>query len=198
MNKMDYSAIGVRIRTLRKKKGLNQTEFAKLLDKSLRTVQKYETGEIEVSFSVVNQIAQALDTTTSYILGIDTDVAPIRSLADVLGFLFELEKISNLNFNIDVKKPPRSEEWECSISFKGKDLDADYNADMCLFLEEWENERQEVQSYTHSQATYRKWQDQTLAYYASCGLESNEPEELSEEERIEKRNAFLENLYHSK
>ena len=187
MNKMDYSAIGLRIRTLRKKKGLNQTEFAKLLDKSLRTVQKYETGEIEVSFSVVNQIAQVLD----------TDVAPIRSLADVLGFLFELEKVSNLNFNIDVKKPPRSEEWECSISFKGKDLEADYNADMCLFLEEWENERQEVQSYTHSQATYRKWQDQTLAYYASCGLESNEPEELSEEERIEKRNAYLENLYHS-
>ena len=177
MNKMDYSAIGLRIRTLRKKKGLNQTEFAKLLDKSLRTVQKYETGEIEVSFSVVNQIAQVLDTTTSYILGIDTDVAPIRSLADVLGFLFELEKVSNLNFNIDVKKPPRSEEWECSISFKGKDLEADYNADMCLFLE--------------------KWQDQTLAYYASCGLESNEPEELSEEERIEKRNAYLENLYHS-
>ena len=97
---MDYSAIGLRIRTLRKKKGLNQTEFAKLLDKSLRTVQKYETGEIEVSFSVVNQIAQVLDTTTSYILGIDTDVAPIRSLADVLGFLFELEKVSNLNFNI--------------------------------------------------------------------------------------------------
>lgn len=58
----------------------------------MRTVQKYETGEIEVSFSVVNQIAQVLDTTTSYILGIDTDVAPIRSLADVLGFLFELEK----------------------------------------------------------------------------------------------------------
>ncbi len=97
-----------------------------------------------------------------YILGIDTDVAPIRSLADVLGFLFELEKVSNLNFNIDVKKPPRSEEWECSISFKGKDLEADYNADMCLFLEEWENERQEVQSYTHSQATYRKWQIRPL------------------------------------
>ena len=125
-----------------------------LLGKSLRTVQKYETVEIEVSLSVVNQIANVLDTTPTYILGIDTNTAPIRSLSDVLSFLFELDKVSGLNFNIDVKKPPKNNEWECAISFKGKDLDADFNTDMCLFLEQWENERQEVQSFNKSQETY--------------------------------------------
>ena len=69
MDNFDYPAIGQRIKQLRKRKGLNQTELAQMLKKSLRTVQKYETGEIEVSIAVVNQIADLLDTTSTYILG---------------------------------------------------------------------------------------------------------------------------------
>ena len=46
MDNFDYPAIGQRIKQLRKRKGLNQTELAQMLKKSLRTVQKYETGEI--------------------------------------------------------------------------------------------------------------------------------------------------------
>ena len=49
MDNWDYSAIGKRIKILRKKKGYTQQELADILGKSLRTVQKYETGEIEVS-----------------------------------------------------------------------------------------------------------------------------------------------------
>ena len=55
MDNFDYPAIGQRIKQLRKRKGLNQTELAQMLKKSLRTVQKYETGEIEVSIAVVNR-----------------------------------------------------------------------------------------------------------------------------------------------
>ena len=54
MDNFDYPAIGQRIKQLRKRKGLNQTELAQMLKKSLRTVQKYETGEIEVSIAVAN------------------------------------------------------------------------------------------------------------------------------------------------
>ena len=46
------SAIGQRIKQLRKRKGLNQTELAQMLKKSLRTVQKHETGENGVSLRV--------------------------------------------------------------------------------------------------------------------------------------------------
>ena len=67
MDNFDYPAIGQRIKQLRKRKGLNQTELAQMLKKSLRTVQKYETGEIEVSIAVVNQIADLLDSTPTYI-----------------------------------------------------------------------------------------------------------------------------------
>lgn len=198
MDNFDYSAIGQRIKTLRKRKGLNQTELANLLGKSLRTVQKYETGEIEVSISVVNQMADILESTPTYILGYETNTAPVRSLADVIGFFFQLEKVAGIKFDVDVKKPPRNKEWECSISFSGKDTEADYNADMCLFLEQWEEQREEIRTFETSQKAYQKWQDQTLAYYAATSVECVEPEEISDEERILRHKAYLESLYAAK
>ena len=138
MDNFDYPAIGQRIKQLRKRKGLNQTELAQMLKKSLRTVQKYETGEIEVSIAVVNQIADLLDTTSTYILGYESSTTQIRTLADVMDFLFKLETVEGIDFKINVQKPPRSKQWECSVSFDGKST-AEFNADMCLFLEQWED-----------------------------------------------------------
>ena len=65
--------IGFRIRAARKAKRLNQTEFAELLKKSLRTVQKYESGEIEVSVAVIKEIAKVLECSPSYLLGWDEE-----------------------------------------------------------------------------------------------------------------------------
>ena len=194
METYDYSVAGARIKALRKKKHLNQIDLANLIGKSLRTVQKYETGEIEVSIAVVNQLAEVLDSTPTYIMGYDTEVTPIRSLADVLNFLFSIEQVDGMDFAIDVKRPPHSREWHCALTFKGKDKQAPLNADMCLFLEDWEGQRDELRSYAQTQAAYRKWKEKTLAYYAAMPVELKEPEELSKEERIRRRNQYLENL----
>lgn len=194
MNNLDYSAIGQRIKFLRKRKGLNQKELAGILGKSLRTVQKYETGEIEVSIAVVNQLADILEGTPTYILGYEANTTPIRSLADIMGFLFQLEQVTGISFDIDVKKPPRSKEWKCAISFIGK-ASADFNTDLCLFLEDWESQRDDMRAYQSTQAAYQKWQEQTLAYYAATSVECVQPEELGDEERIKRRNAYLESQY---
>ena len=194
MNNLDYSAIGQRIKLLRKRKGLNQKELAGILGKSLRTVQKYETGEIEVSIAVVNQLADILESTPTYILGYEANTSPIRSLADIMGFLFQLEQVTGISFDIDVKKPPRSKEWQCAISFNGK-ASSDFNADLCLFLEDWESQRDDIRAFQSTQAAYQKWQEQTLAYYAATSVECVQPEELSDEERIKRRNAYLESQY---
>lgn len=190
MDTFDYSAIGQRIKVLRKRKGLSQTELANIMGKSLRTLQKYETGEIEISIAVVNQLADILDTTPTFLLGYEADTAPIRSLADVMGFLFKLEQVTGVEFDIDVKRPPRSKEWKCSITFNGK-ADTDFNTDMCLFLEDWENERAALRSYQSTVKAYKKWQDQTLAYYSASAVEYVEPQDISEEERIERHNAYM-------
>ena len=192
MDNLDHAAIGQRIKMLRKKKGLSQTELAQMLGKSLRTVQKYETGEIEVSISVINQIAEILETSSTYLFGYESGTTQIKSLSDVMDFLFKLENVAGIDFHIDVKKPPRSKEWSCSISFDGKSA-AEFNADMCLFLEQWQQEREDVQSFASTLEAYKKWKDTTLAYYAANTVETVEPQELDPDERIRKRNEFLEN-----
>lgn len=191
MNKSEVSTIGERIKALRKKRGYNQKELANLLGKSLRTVQKYESGEIEVSIAMVNELAKILDTTSTYLLGHQTGDFKFDCLSDVMECLFQLEKISDLHFSIETKRPPHHDGWQCSITFDGKDKSADQNADICLFLEEWENNRESFQDYMISKEAYENWKDKTLAYYASQGVEVTEPEELDETERSKRRNALF-------
>ena len=194
MSKHDYTQVGQRIKMLRKRKGMNQSELAAALDKSLRTIQKYETGEIEVSIAIVNQLAELLDSTPTYILGYESNREPIRGLADVLDFLFKLENIKELGFRIDVRRPPHYDQWECSITFDGKGKEL-HNSDLCLVLEQWENEREDVRTYAHSQKRYRKWKDQTLAYYSGNQMTYEEPEELDPEIRMQKRKEYLQHIF---
>ncbi len=194
MKNHDYTQVGQRIKLLRKRKGMNQSELASALDKSLRTIQKYETGEIEVSIAIVNQLAELLDSTPTYILGYETNNEPIRDLADVLDYLFKLETVQELGFRIDVRRPPHYDQWECSITFDGKGTER-YNADMCLMLEQWRDELEDLRSYAHSRESYRKWKDQTLAYYSGSPLTCEEPEELDPDIRRQKRIEFLQHIF---
>ena len=194
MKNHDYTQVGQRIKLLRKRKGMNQSELASALDKSLRTIQKYETGEIEVSIAIVNQLAELLDSTPTYILGYESNREPIRELADVLDFLFKLETAKELGFRIDVRRPPHYDQWECSITFDGKGKEQ-YNADMCLVLEQWRDEIDDVRSFAHSQKRYRKWKDQTLAYYSGSPLTCEEPEELDPDIRMQKRIEFMQHVF---
>ena len=66
---------------------------------------------------------------------------------------------------------------------------------MCLFLEQWQQEREDVQSFASTLEAYKKWKDTTLAYYAANTVETVEPQELDPDEWIRKRNEFLENAY---
>lgn len=167
MKNICENLIGYRIRVLRRQKGYTQQKLEDFLGKSLRTIQKYETGEIEISISIINELAKVLDTTSTYLLGYDiehTDNSMI-CMADVMNLLFDLEKAKGLNFETDVRRPPRHNTWECSIKFNGKA--ADLNADICLFLEDWADIQENLRSGAISKEKYEKWQDQTLA---SCGF----------------------------
>ena len=83
-----------------------------------------------------------------------------------MDFLFKLETVSGIDFRIDVKKPPRSNQWQCSLSFDGKNM-ADHNADMCLFLEQWKQERDELRSYNSTQKAYQKRKEYLEALYST-------------------------------
>lgn len=112
-------------------------------------------------------------------------------LSDVMECLFQLKKINGLHFSIETKRPPHHDGWQCSITFDGKDKSAEQNADMCLFLEEWENNRESFQHYCIAKDVYEDWKDKTLAYYASQGVEIKEPENLDTKERLKRRNSLF-------
>ena len=66
---------------------------------------------------------------------------------------------------------------------------------MCLFLEAFNEKREEYASYAQTAQAYQNWKDKTLAYYANTTLSEKEVEELTEDERIKKRNALLDEQF---
>lgn len=166
--------IGLRIRAARKAKRLNQTEFAELLNKSLRTVQKYESGEIEVSVAVIKEIAKVLECSPSYLLGWDEENKVLASFSDVVRFVFELNRANELKFNVDIKKPPLHDGWECSITFDGKNKEGKLNTDFCLFLEEFEKVRSGNAGIGTGYGSMPYWEEKTLAYYSDTKITQKE------------------------
>lgn len=192
------SQIGLRIRTARKKKRMNQTELANRLGKALRTIQKYESGEIEVSIAMINEIAKVLECESSYLMGYDSQAKPLSDFADILNFFCQLDKIKDINFEVETKRPPHFDGWECTVKFNGKDKSASLNQDICLFLEEFSRIRDEYQSYQTDYESFKKWQDQTLAYHSGMKLEEKIIEELPEEERIRRFQTIMNERYGKK
>lgn len=192
------SQIGLRIRTARKKKGLNQTEFANLLGKSLRTVQKYENGEIDISIAMLNEIAKVLDCEISYLIGCDSQRKPLSNLSDVVNFFCMLDKIDNVHFGIETKRPPQHDGWECTIKFTVDDALDLLNRDICYFLEDFERLRQEVRTYQTSEDDFKKWQEQSAAIYSKRKLKERTNKILSTEERLLKYRALINERFDKK
>lgn len=61
--------VGASIRQIRKSRGMTQFQLAEVLGKTLRTVQKYETGDIELTISGLEQVADALNVEPMDLLG---------------------------------------------------------------------------------------------------------------------------------
>ena len=180
--------IGERIKAARKAANLSQTELAKQLDKTLRTVQKYESGEIEPSIAMINAIAKALDISPADLIGYQKPDIQLNSLSDVISVLYQLNKKAGLRFEVEVKRPPHYDECTCSLKFDGHDTSAKQNQDLCLILENFKNERRKLETYWTDQAAFDLWIEKELAYYADAKLEDREVEVLTPMERIQRRN----------
>ncbi len=61
--------IGMRIRECRVKKGMTQEDLADVLYAKKSTISEYENDKIDLKFSVLKEIAKALDISISYLSG---------------------------------------------------------------------------------------------------------------------------------
>ncbi|MBE6089819.1 MAG: helix-turn-helix transcriptional regulator [Clostridium beijerinckii] len=74
--------IGENIKKFRKNKGMTQKQLAFELNKSERMIQKYESGEVEPSIDILNQISNVLG--TSVMEFIDNDKNYVSSTPEGL------------------------------------------------------------------------------------------------------------------
>ena len=179
--------LGERIKEARKRAKLSQTELAKRLNKTLRTVQKYESGEIEPSLLVIRLIAWELKTTPAYLIGFDKSSIHLDSLADVFAFFYHMNEKNELHFEIEERIPSQTGERSCIIRFNARDRSAEGNADVYIFLREFETQRHMLETYWTSHEDMEAWFDEYCGTYAAVGLTDKQYEQMDTHTRLMRR-----------
>ncbi|MGN9057418.1 helix-turn-helix domain-containing protein [Bariatricus sp. HCP28S3_A7] len=168
--------IGNAIKRRRRQLKITQKEFARRLDKSERTIQKYESGEITMKIDLIKQVADELDIPWQELLEAKTDKIGIvteeeissyhfHNLSDVISALFTMTELKDISFQLSCTKPPENPEWTSALMVDGKG-DGTYNADFCLFMENWMNKLTALQSGKLSKESYDTWKREMLDYYS--------------------------------
>jgi transcriptional regulator with XRE-family HTH domain len=89
-----------RIFQRRKQLGMSQEELAGRIGTSQRQISKYETGKNDPTAEVLNSLADALDTTTDWLLGrTDIPERSLRGVGDLSEDEAEIIRILRKNFN---------------------------------------------------------------------------------------------------
>ena len=77
--------LGKRIKACRLKKGMTQEALAEILFTKKSTISEYENDKIDLKFSVLKEIAKALDTSISYLSGEqDEDIDDVMQMTIAL------------------------------------------------------------------------------------------------------------------
>lgn len=71
MDEIEEYDFGLRLKRLRKRKKLSQTELAKKIGVTKSTIYRYESNTLSPSLDKVILLAQILDTTLDYLAGLD-------------------------------------------------------------------------------------------------------------------------------
>lgn len=66
--------IGDNIKKIRKSKKITQVQLANIIDKSESTIQKYESNSVTPDFTILTEIAKALNCTLLDLLGSDSQI----------------------------------------------------------------------------------------------------------------------------
>lgn len=175
--------IGNAIKKRRRQLKITQKEFAQRLDKSERTIQKYESGEITMKIDLIKQVADELDIPWQELLEAKSDKIGIVSaeedfpsyrfhnLSDVINALFTITEIKDIAFQLSCTKPPENPEWTSALMVDGKGSGT-YNADFCLFMENWITKKNMLQTGKLSKEKFDSWKSDMLAYYKDSKLDN--------------------------
>ncbi len=181
------NAVGKRIAECRKLRGLRQIDLAEKLGKSMRSVQEYESGKIDIPISIIARIAEVLNVSVNYLVGYQSSHLTTESLSDVIALVLELNKKNEIRFEVQVVKSDL-DDWKCSLVFDGKASNALYNADFCLFLERLKDNLGAMNEYWIDWSMFNVWGKSEVDSYQKCFLTEKPQEQLTRDELIKRRN----------
>ena len=166
--------IGKAIQKQRRAQKITQKEFAQHLGKSERTIQKYESGEILMKIDVLKQIANELNVPWQELLSPEDNNIPkdntttkypayeFHTMSDVINALFAITELTDFSFELTNTKPPENPEWTAGIKVNGKG-NGKYDADFCLFMENWIAKKNMLQTGKLSKEKFDSWKSDMLA-----------------------------------
>lgn len=175
--------IGKAIQKQRRAQKITQKEFAQRLGKSERTIQKYESGEILLKIDVLKQIANELNVPWQKLLFAKDTNTPkdnttaeypsyeFHTMSDVINALFAITELTDFSFELTNTKPPESSEWTAGIKVNGKG-NGKYDADFCLFMENWITKKNMLQTGKISKEKFDSWKSDMLTYYKDSRLDN--------------------------
>lgn len=175
--------IGKAIQKQRRAQKITQKEFAQRLGKSERTIQKYESGEILLKIDVLKQIANELNVPWQKLLFAKDTNTPkdnttaeypsyeFHTMSDVINALFAITELTDFSFELTNTKPPESSEWTTGIKVNGKG-NGKYDADFCLFMENWITKKNMLQTGKISKEKFDSWKSDMLTYYKDSRLDN--------------------------
>ena len=87
-----------------------------------------------------------------------------------------------------LKRVGKDGKWQCSFTFDGQDEEAMYNADFCIVMETFLNNREALKTYWMDYEAYQAWEDMKIESYSKCTLTDKVYEKLDRRTFIERRN----------
>lgn len=112
------STFGERLRSLRRERGINQSDFAAQLGVSERALQNYETNEREPKLSFIRECAEYFGVNSAYLVGDSDDPTPPARESDkpeippeeMAFFEWVQEHVTGMQF-YDFQKAMEDESW---------------------------------------------------------------------------------------
>ena len=196
--------IAERIKQLRKRLHLNQSDFCKNLGIKQSTLSSYENGTVSPSNEVLYAIAKQYHVSLDWLFGISDNEISLASMGDVVNFLLEMNEIRELRYELEINdklfndRETEGNRWYASIKFYGNEKDYPYNADMCQFLASLNESRESYESYFTPKEMFDIWKKQKVSDYSPFPVTRKTYQELDTVTRLKLRNEYLEKQFQEK
>ena len=184
------TTVGENISECRKRKGLTQDELARKLGKSVKTVQRYESGTVDLPISILAEIAEALEVSVNYLIGYTPAFIKLESFSDVTAFLLELNRKEEFRFEIELNKNDKNGKT-FSLTFDAMSTSAIYNSALYDIIEKLKTNRDALEEYWINYETFKLWEEKAVLYNTTAFLHDKKREELSDDELVKKRNELF-------